>query len=123
SNPFRRASHRGGCSSAWLERQVVALEVASSNLVIHPIPPRRLKTRRLRATADEKSVGVAVSEECDRTDCSGTRGLRAVSSPRPRSLAPLSQHREQSRTAQLPGASTNRAAGAGGSAFLRSRRL
>ena len=26
----------GGCSSAWLERQVVALEVAGSNPVTHP---------------------------------------------------------------------------------------
>ena len=48
SSPFRRATSPrhsafcGGCSSVWLERQVVALEAAGSNPVIHPKPLKHL---------------------------------------------------------------------------------
>src|SRR5438132_783792 len=34
----------GGCSSVWLERQVVALEAAGSNPVIHPNPLSHLES-------------------------------------------------------------------------------
>jgi hypothetical protein len=65
SSPFRRATSPqtrldGGCSSVWLERQVVALEAAGSNPVIHPTLNKDFRTEYCGEMIAARRFGLAL---------------------------------------------------------------
>src|SRR5438045_1765699 len=50
----------GGCSSVWLERQVVALEAAGSNPVIHPTQNKGFTTEQGAPITAARPAGLAL---------------------------------------------------------------